>query len=476
MFFSWLEDAVRHHGAAHAVVQRDTYLSFRGLLHRAGRRMQELKALGVGPGHAVGVMLGNVSDYLVIAAAVDQLEAALVPIAPLCSARELGEVLRRLPLRALVTRPGAKALDPQARKGVGEAAGPTPTKRTRMQGSLLSCALYKVHGQSLPAGTTLVHPCPALDDEGALRYQLIHRTRQELGAEAEHLAAALRLAERDREYIAAALPLHQPFNLELILALTFGYGAQLQLDDDLAPRRLLPRLRDHELSLVPCSRAMLRSLLLLPSARKPERPPRLLAVDGAVGRDLSRDVSKVLGTRPLSSLHLPATGLIAVDAEGRSPHTVGGPIDGVETRILGARGAAVGAGRRGQLQVRSPAVSLSGRESEVEEGWLDTGERATRDKQGRLKLHGRTDDGVLVGGLPVSLGEIRLALTSHAAVVDAAVEIGADGPSVLDGAAAVRARVQLRRKVSTEALSAHCARLLSPYKVPTQIEVVDSLD
>jgi acyl-CoA synthetase (AMP-forming)/AMP-acid ligase II len=486
MFFSWLEDAVQHHGAAHAVVQRDTYLSFRGLLHRARRRMQELKAMGVGKGHVVGLLLGNVADYLVVAVAVDGLEAALLPIPPLCSAWELGALLERLPVRALITRPGSKALDAESRRAAGEAAGPAPTKQGRMQGSLLSCALYKVDAKrAVPPGTALIHAYPqwaaggGATKEGVVTYRLVHRRRDQLRAEAEHLSAALRLVEGDRQRLAVALPLCQPLNLELVLALGSGYGAELQLDDDLAPRRLLPRLREGGANLAPLSRAQLCSLV--ESSRDRPLPPalRALCVDGAVGRERAREAQRVLSVRPRGALHLPETGLVSVDADGRGPQGVGTPVAGVQVRILGARGQPVSGGRKGRLQVRSPAVSGDGLEPAPDpQGWFDTGLLATQDKQGRLRIRGSASedpDRLFVGGLPVSLGEIRQALCSHPAVVDAAVDDGTAGPSEIDGAAALRARVVLSRRVALEALAAHCSRRLSPHKVPSKITVVESL-
>lgn len=485
MFFEWLEDAARHHGMAHAVIQRDTYLSFRGLVHRTERRMQELRALGLEPGTAVGVLLGNVSDYVVLALAANRLGATLVPIAPLCSARELAHAAAALPLRAIVSRPGLRALEPERQPLSGDPILPAPTKRTRLQGSLLSCALFRAEtAPPLPPDTVIAHLRPTATG----RYELVTRSAEALTTEAERLAVALGATERLR--VGAALPLYHSFTLEAALALCCGYGASLTLDDDLAPRHLAQRLRDHPGTLWPVSRALLWSLAALTPQRPVDPATRLLCVDGPVGRELDQAVHRALGLRPEGLLHDPRLGLVSLDVGGKSPTTVGTVLAGLEVRILGPRQAPLPAGRRGALGVR-PAVKAGtigtdrhegadtgtdkGADKSADEGdpWVDTGDQAALDPQGRLRLHGRADDLVLVGGLPVSLSEVREVLLTHPAITDAEVSLPPpETPAALDGAALLEARAHCREPASTETLMTHLGRHLSPHKVPAHLEVL----
>src|SRR3954447_18893573 len=110
LLYEWLEDAVKERGnaaggAANALVYRDTYLSWRGLIHRVDRRAQDLRALGIGRGTWVGVMVGDVPGFVIRALALSKLEAVLVPIDPTTSSRDLDMILEAAPLRALITRP-----------------------------------------------------------------------------------------------------------------------------------------------------------------------------------------------------------------------------------------------------------------------------------------------------------------------------------------------------------------------------------
>ena len=77
--YEWLSSVATDRGSGKALVYRDKYLSWRGLLHRVDRRAQELHAMGIGPGAWVGLMLGNVPDFVILALALSKIEAVVVP-------------------------------------------------------------------------------------------------------------------------------------------------------------------------------------------------------------------------------------------------------------------------------------------------------------------------------------------------------------------------------------------------------------
>ena len=80
--YDWLSRVSTERGSGKALVYRDTYLSWRGLLHRVDRRAQELHAMGIGAGSWVGLMLGNVPDFVILALALAKIEAVVVPLDP----------------------------------------------------------------------------------------------------------------------------------------------------------------------------------------------------------------------------------------------------------------------------------------------------------------------------------------------------------------------------------------------------------
>ena len=77
LLYDWLKKAAKVQGNNKAVVYRDNYLSWRGLLHRVDRRAQEFKSMGIKEGAWVGLMLGNVPDIVILALALSKLDAPL---------------------------------------------------------------------------------------------------------------------------------------------------------------------------------------------------------------------------------------------------------------------------------------------------------------------------------------------------------------------------------------------------------------
>ena len=56
LLYDWLKKAAKAQGNNKAVVYRDNYLSWRGLLHRVDRRAQEFKSMGIKEGAWVGLV------------------------------------------------------------------------------------------------------------------------------------------------------------------------------------------------------------------------------------------------------------------------------------------------------------------------------------------------------------------------------------------------------------------------------------
>src|ERR671932_602294 len=102
LLHKWLSEATRTRGSQKALVYRDTYLSWRGLEHRVERRVQEFRAMAIGEGQWVGLMLGNVPDFAILALALSKVGATVVPLDPTTSARDLALILDAAPSRALI--------------------------------------------------------------------------------------------------------------------------------------------------------------------------------------------------------------------------------------------------------------------------------------------------------------------------------------------------------------------------------------
>ena len=488
--YEWISSSASNQSSGKALVYRDTYLSWRGLLHRVDRRAQELHALGIAPGSWVGLMLGNVPDFVILALALSKIDAVIVPLDPTTGNRELEMVLEAAPLRALITRPrGGEG--GQATAGLPYYAGPpvprppagppskfVPESRRRLQGTLLTCGLYKRTALAKPtngAGEPEVVQLTASvggDPKGVIK------TSANLLAAAEAIRKTLDATAADR--ILCSLPLHASYGFDFGLLTSLANGATLFLEDEVSPKRIAKLLREQRIDLFAGTPALFGSLVRVPTVKPLKNSgARFLSSGSSLPPNIADAFQQKFGVRLLSCYHTTQAGPLAIDRAGKDPESVGRSFDGVELRIAGPKGDKLSPNETGPIWVRSRALStvsvpkihlpkrgdgtpIGG----VEEGWLRTGDLGQQDKTGRTVITGREDDLVKVDGKRVALGEVAGCLESFPKVKEAEVRIVTDdlgGPMVV--ARIVRAGV-----CRAEDIIDHCARNLAPYKVPRQIE------
>ena len=107
--------------------------------------------------------------------------------------------------------------------------------------------------------------------------------------------------------------------------------------------------------------------------------------------------------------------------------STGKPVPGYEARIVDEKGRELGADEIGELIVRGPSAAegywnqrAKSQRTFVGE-WTYTGDKYRRDADGYYYYCGRTDDMFKVSGMWVSPFDVEAALTSHEAVLEAAV-------------------------------------------------------
>ena len=172
-----------------------------------------------------------------------------------------------------------------------------------------------------------------------------------------------------------------------------------------------------------------------------------------------------------------AAPVVAVDATGDGPGTVGPSLPGVEVSLRDGDGDDVDDGDPGRIFVRGDNLFSGywpdGQEGPDADGWFGTGDIAVADEEGRLRLVGRSTELVIVNGFNVYPAEVETVLAAEAGVAEVAV-VGE--PDERTGEA-VRAYVVPAPGVTLDpaALLAAAGRSLARFKVPAVIEVVAAL-
>ena len=158
--------------------------------------------------------------------------------------------------------------------------------------------------------------------------------------------------------------------------------------------------------------------------------------------------------------------------------STGKPVPGYEARIVDEKGRELGADEIGELIVRGPSAAegywnqrAKSQRTFVGE-WTYTGDKFRRDADGYYYYCGRTDDMFKVSGMWVSPFDVEAALTSHEAVLEAAVI----GKQDADGLVKPKAFIVLKNGYVAddsllEKLKTHVKEHAGAWKYPRWIDV-----
>jgi long-chain acyl-CoA synthetase len=153
---------------------------------------------------------------------------------------------------------------------------------------------------------------------------------------------------------------------------------------------------------------------------------------------------------------------------------IGLPIPSTEIAIRDEAGNDLALGQPGELCVRGPQV-MKGYWQRADEtakvmtddGFLRTGDMATVDETGFVRIVDRIKDMIVVSGFKVFPNEIEDVVSLHPGVL----EVGAIGLSDGSSGEAVKIIVVKRDpNLSAEVLIAHCRQHLTAYKIPRHVE------
>ncbi|MFF9397375.1 AMP-binding protein [Streptomyces sp. NPDC014744] len=175
---------------------------------------------------------------------------------------------------------------------------------------------------------------------------------------------------------------------------------------------------------------------------------------------------------------------VRADGEPR-PGTVGAPLAGVGLRLVDEDGTVLtGSGPEtiGEIQVRGPnlftgylnrpdatAAALTA------DGWFRTGDMATRDADGYVRIVGRkATDLIKSGGYKIGAGEIENALLDHPGVREAAVT-GEPDPDLGERIVAWVVPADPAAPPAKGELADHVAAQLAPHKRPRAVRYLEAL-
>ncbi|MET0672483.1 MAG: long-chain-fatty-acid--CoA ligase [Microbacterium pygmaeum] len=489
--------------------------TYRELLAQVERVAAGLRARGVGPGDPVAIVLPNCPQHIVAFYAILRLGAVVVEHNPLYTPRELRkqfedhgaktaivwskvvatvqEFPADLAVTTLVAVDVTRAMPFSMRVKLR-----LPIARARQARDALTAPVSgAVEWERLSAATALPAgvPLPRTEDLAIIQYTsgttgtpkgaaLTHRNLLANAAQAR--AWVPQITRGPGCVVYAVLPMFHAYGLTLCLTFAMSMGARLVLFPRFEPDLVLEVLRKRPPTFLPLVPPIADRLLRAAREKGVLLRGTEVAISGAMAlpHELVVPFEAASGGYLVEGYGLSECSPVLMAnpvADNRVPGTVGLPLPGTELRVVDPDDPSrdVPAGERGELVVRGPQVfqGYYGKPEETDkvfaDGWFRTGDIVTVDDGGFVRIVDRIKELIITGGFNVAPTEVEIALRQHPQVEDAAV-VGL--PSDHSGEEVVAAIVVAPGAgVDVEAIREFARGILTPYKVPRRIFVVDEL-
>jgi acyl-CoA synthetase (AMP-forming)/AMP-acid ligase II len=258
------------------------------------------------------------------------------------------------------------------------------------------------------------------------------------------------------------------------LALGMLLGSTVVLQRKFEPAKVLEAIEEHQATTLIVVPVMLDKLLQ--AEPRNTSSLRVIASSGsALPGELATRTLEKLGPvlyNLYGSTEAAYAAIATPDDLAEDPQTAGRPPYGVSIRIVDEQGKPVPDGTPGLVYVGGP-MSFEGYTDGSDKARLDglvaTGDLGVIDEKGRLKVLGRDDDMVVIGGENVYPGQVEDALLSHDGVTDVAVTASED-PSF-----GIKLVAHVVGKADEEELKALVRDRVARFAVPREFRFVEEL-
>jgi long-chain acyl-CoA synthetase len=452
-----------------------------------------LKALGIEKGDRVIVMLPNSPEVIIAYQAIARAGAIIIPVLPLLKGPEIHYIAQNSGAKAIITSSILIPLLQDALTDVSTMQYIIATDLSSEQATAQLIPYRDVVAKGADRADEYLQDLenpPTSEDTAIILYtsgttgrpkgvMLSHRNLVS-NATGSGLAPEVD-ASLPHEVTLAVLPLAHAYGI-LVSNLAYVGGSQVVMLPRFEVHAVLSAIERYKVVAFGGVPAMFVALLYAPNTEKydtsslqwcgsgsaPLPVEVLKGFEKKFGCEIREGYGLSEGTTALSSHPAGAE---------RKPGSVGLPIPGVEIQIVDENDNPLPVGEIGEIVSRGPNT-MQGYFNMPEEtaaalrnGWLHTGDMGRFDEDGYLYVVERKKDLIIRGGFNIYPRDVEEVLTTHPAVIEAAV-IGV--PSERMGEE-VKAYVVTRTPVDAETLMAYCREHLANYKTPSQIEFLSTL-
>src|SRR6516225_824177 len=423
-----LSRSAKSFGSQPALIAGERTFTYAELDDLCARVAGGLHELGVRPGDRVSLYSPNRWEWVVAYHAALRAGAVVNPINVMLTAEEVAFVLNDCGAAAIFTS-GDKA------EVIAGLTREVPTLRSVISFDGAGSGVTGFGDLLRGAAAAPEIPRPAPADLSTIGYTS-GTTGHPKGAMQSHRAVFLNTAaifalhtRTDRDVMLNALPLPHVYG-NLIMNGTFMAGATLVMMERFDPATALAEIPRHQVTVVDGVPTMYAMMLADPSMPGTDLASlRMCAVGGQTMPVAKMEEWERRSGAPLLELWgMTELGGAGTSNCGYMPNvhgSIGFVLPGLEARIASLEDACltVPDGEPGELMVRGPLVMLgyyaneqATRAAIEPDGWMHTGDIATRDDEGHYFIVDRRKDLIITGGFNVYPAEIERVVASHPAV------------------------------------------------------------
>jgi acyl-CoA synthetase len=438
-----------HEAASHPFTVHSDRKPYRGTLGEvdalARRVAAGLRARGIEPGDAVAFQLPNWLEAAATFYAVAYLGAVVVPIVHFYGPKEVGYILRKTRVKALITADhfghqnflvnlaGMRdtLTDLEWVAIVGEKSEGADTGDLAFADLVAADPIDEIPVVDPRAPALVAYTSGTTSDPKGVVHS--HRT---INAEIHQLAAMQN--DRGGPAMVTGAPVGHGIGMLAALLIPVYRRSEIHLIDVWDPGRVLQVMLDDGLSAGQGSTFFLTSLLDHPDYDVERHVPLMpfiglggSAVPAAVGERcaaLGIEIARSFG----STEHPSITGSTPEAPHDKRVNTDGRPLPGVEIRLVDDDGKDVDIGTPGEIWSRGPELFTGYTDAAATEaafspdGWFMTGDIGVLDDDGYLAITDRKKDIIIRGGENVSAQEVEELLVRMPDVAEVAVVAAPD--------------------------------------------------
>jgi long-chain acyl-CoA synthetase len=478
-----LEESCRRYADNVCIVYDRTYVTYEALNRAVNALGNGLRGMGIQKGDKVAIMLPNCPEFVMSYFAVQKIGAVAVTLNVLSTSYELRHLLGNSDARCLITEtPLAKRYE-EIRPDVPLCSNIITTSGMESDSPFLDTI----------KGGPFDLEMPEIDDtDPAVMIYTAGLTGKPLGAvltngnmlsQSDLLWSVYHATDKDRGL--AVIPLFHAFGAVANMLAAIRIGASIVLLDRITMDAIFGTIEKEKVTYIAAVPRLFLGMIMHNDAEKYDvssidfcitggstMPPEFIPVFEQKFNVILREGYGLTEASPVCSV-------------GRrdmvhKPGSIGTVIPGVEARVFDDHDNEVPSSEIGELVIRGKNVMKGYYKDEeatarvIRNGWLHTSDLARIDEAGYIFLTGRIKRMIITSGFNVYPREVEMVLELHPAVKAAMV---VSKPDLLRGEI-VKALIVRNPDVPAEErdITRHCRTYLSSYKVPREVEFVESLD